>query len=76
MSGPHTEDPTLPPVDPEWLRRFEAKMADLEAAREERMRNARPPAEGPEAWAHVEELVDQVHLERVERIIEKKRRES
>lgn len=38
MSGAFTEDPTLPEPDPEWLKRFEAKMRDLERAREERIR--------------------------------------
>ena len=73
MSGPFTEDPTPPEANPEWLARYEAKMADLMAAREVR---ARTPSEGPEAWARVEALVDLVHLERVERMAERKRREQ
>lgn len=38
MSGPQTEDPQLPDPNPEWLARYEAKMADLMEAREERQR--------------------------------------
>lgn len=35
MSHPHVEQP-MPDPDPAWLRRFEAKMAELDAARRER----------------------------------------
>lgn len=76
MSGPFTEDPRLPEPNREALERYERETAELMREREERIRNSRPPAEGPEAWRAVEELVDRVHLERVERIIEKRRRES
>lgn len=61
MSGPFTEDPTLPEPDPEWLARYHAKMADLEAARLERIRDA---AERVEAWKAVEDAVDRAHEER------------
>ena len=60
MSGPHTEDPRLPELNPEWLRRYEAKMADLMAAREERARSA----EGVEAWREVEQRLDEAHERR------------
>ena len=56
MSGPNVEEPTLPEPDPEWLARYHAKMADLEAARLERIRAT---AERVEAWREVEQRVDE-----------------
>lgn len=54
----------MPEPDPEWLRRYEAKMADLMQAREER---ARSRTEGAAAWREVEQVVDRAHAERRQR---------
>lgn len=64
MSGPDSR----PVPDPEWLRRYEAKMADLIAAREERIRERE---ERVQAWREVEERVDEAHAERAQRAAER-----
>lgn len=64
MSGPFTEDPRRPEADPEWVARYEAKMAELMAAREERIRSR---TEGVAGWQEVEQRVDEALAERARR---------
>lgn len=68
MSGPFTEEPHLPEPSRELLDAYERQIEELMREREERINRA---TEGPDAWENVERLVDQVHLERVQRIIER-----
>lgn len=51
MSGPHAEGLPMPPVDPEWVARYEAKMDELMAARAERAaeRGDTPESDTPKA---------------------------
>jgi hypothetical protein len=63
VSGPFTEDPTPPEPDPEWLARYEAKMADLARARAERLASRGDV----EAWVEVERRVDEAIRRRRER---------
>jgi hypothetical protein len=63
VSGPSAEG--VPPnPDPEWLRRYEAKMRDL---MEERERRQQAAAEGRAAWETVEQRVDEAIAERAKR---------
>lgn len=48
VSGPHSEELPWTPVDPGWVRRFNAKMADLAAARAKRATRRDEEPEGVE----------------------------
>lgn len=68
MSGPHTEGLPLPEPDPEWLARYEAKMADLMAARAERLAARSEQTEPDEdtigELRDIERLQDRLYAER------------
>lgn len=72
VSGPNAEGAPLW-ADAEWLARFEAKMADLTEARQERARQA---TEGAAAWKKVEDLTDRAIGERAERAAERRQSEA
>jgi len=71
MSGDHLSEPHLDPDD-EHPAESAQQWAMLRAWRNDLVRRAsRVPTEGPEAWAHVEELLDLALAERAQRTVDR-----